>query len=163
MVLRSIMRGVERLRRCTDGAVVVEFAISVWLLIILMVGAMEFGRAFYHHRLITNSVRDASRYLARVEDRNDPAFQANARNLAMRGSIDPTAPLLLSYWNDANTVQFLAADYDNAAGDYRCAATCAVIRAVATVPYTPPASFLGALGINAITFSVTHEERFIGE
>ncbi|MEE9139688.1 MAG: TadE/TadG family type IV pilus assembly protein [Alphaproteobacteria bacterium] len=160
---RFILRVLARIWRSLGGAVAVEFAICVWLLILLMVGAMEFGRAFYHHRIATNGIRDAARYLARVEDPADADSQTSAQCLALTGSLDCSKDFLLSYWTDLATVQFPPKSVDNAAGTFRGGATIPIIRATAAVAYTPPGSFLGLFGVNGITFQLAHEQRYIGD
>jgi Flp pilus assembly protein TadG len=62
-----------RFRRPTDdrGAAVVEFALVLPVLIVLVLGIIEFGRIFNVQVSITNAAREAARTMA-IE--NDPAL-----------------------------------------------------------------------------------------
>jgi Flp pilus assembly protein TadG len=169
MFVRSVSKGLRKIWRSDErGAVAVEFGISVLVMIFLMVGVLEFGRAFYHHRVVTMAVRDATRYLARVADPNDAGFVTEARNLAYTGTRDGSGAPLLMYWDPgpspgANGLTFtvrvqagpVRLDGDPNPGD--------AIVGTAIVPYTPPWSLLPLLGINGMTFTIIHEERYIGQ
>ena len=47
-----------------QGAVVVEFALVLTLLITLMAGIFEFGRAFWYYDTLTKATRDGARLMA---------------------------------------------------------------------------------------------------
>jgi Flp pilus assembly protein TadG len=47
-----------------QGVAAVEFAILVPLMILMVFGITEFGRAFYQYNTLTKSVRDGVRYLS---------------------------------------------------------------------------------------------------
>ena len=49
-----------------QGAVVVEFALVLTLLITLMAGIFEFGRAFWYYDTLTKATRDGARLMAMV-------------------------------------------------------------------------------------------------
>jgi Flp pilus assembly protein TadG len=44
-----------------QGAVLVEFALVVTILLVLMAGMFEFGRAFWYYEALTKATRDAAR------------------------------------------------------------------------------------------------------
>lgn len=68
------------------GAAVVEFALVAPLLILLLVGIAEFGRAYYLQTTLSGSAREAVRTMAL--DNDSVAARATARSAA--------APLVLS-------------------------------------------------------------------
>jgi Flp pilus assembly protein TadG len=47
-----------------NGVEILEFAFILPLLAILLMGGIEFGRAFYTYNILTKSVRNAARYLS---------------------------------------------------------------------------------------------------
>jgi Flp pilus assembly protein TadG len=53
-----------RLRKDTRGAQVVEFAIVVPLLLMLVMGMIDFGRGFFSYIIITNAAREGARVAA---------------------------------------------------------------------------------------------------
>ena len=50
-----------KIREC-DGAAMVEFAIGSTVLIMLLLGIIEFGFIFYQKQVVTNASREAARY-----------------------------------------------------------------------------------------------------
>lgn len=86
-------------RRTMRGSVAVEMALLLIPLIIMAVGVAEFGRAMYQYNTLVKTVRDAARLLSQ-HDPNDvvnyPTYQAEARCLAVHGSIDCSGSALLS-------------------------------------------------------------------
>ena len=83
------MRNQER------GAVAVEFAILLPLLLMLVLGTIEFGRAYNAQITLTNAARDGVRVMAIA---NDPtAAKAAAKNAASSVSTTiPTSDVTLS-------------------------------------------------------------------
>src|SRR5437879_61773 len=89
--------------RETRGSAAVEFALLLPLLMLFVLGSIEYARAFYIHDIMAKSIRDATRYLARAPDPTLTAFQTNATNLALRGSTDATQPLLVPNLDGSHT------------------------------------------------------------
>jgi Flp pilus assembly protein TadG len=50
-----------KLRQC-EGAAIVEFAISASVLLLIVLGIIEFGFLWYQKQVITNASREAARY-----------------------------------------------------------------------------------------------------
>ena len=63
-----------------------EGTILVPVLFALIFGVLEFSYYFYQQHLVSTGVRDAARYLARVQDPTAAAAQTTAQNLAATGS-----------------------------------------------------------------------------
>ena len=49
---------------CQQGAAIVEFALVLTLLITLMAGIFEFGRAFWYYDALTKATRDGARLMS---------------------------------------------------------------------------------------------------
>jgi Flp pilus assembly protein TadG len=55
-------------KRDMRGVAVVEFALLLFLLLILVAGIVEFGRAFWYYDAVTKATRDGARFLSLSED-----------------------------------------------------------------------------------------------
>jgi hypothetical protein len=136
ILLESMMRRFLQSRCGNSG---VEFALLLPLLMLLLFGAIEIGRALHDYHVINETVRDAARYLSRVPatcpaagvgvgfltDDPDTGLtaaqnEARARALAMTGNLSTASPApdLLGYWNypaDSGTVSIRVDCINNAA------------------------------------------------
>jgi len=57
-------------RRRQGGVAAVEFAITMFLLLLIGAGLVEFGRAFWFYDAVVKGTRDAARYLSTVPTAN---------------------------------------------------------------------------------------------
>ena len=159
-----------------SGAVLVEFTLVLPMLIILSLGTAEFGRAMHHYLTIEKGVRDAARYLSRVEidcpnspgagTIDNPADMVAAQNLALTGYISGAQPII-SYWTNTSSVTLVPYCVPNGKdpdGDnlYRGDDHIPIIRVTANVGYQD-LGFLSILGFDPLVFSLSHEELNIGE
>jgi Flp pilus assembly protein TadG len=104
-------------KKLQHGAAMVEFAIIVPFLLLLVLGIIEFGYAFYHLNILNKSVQDGARYfsdplIARkggLENAIDVSSGSNGTNIT-------AATNLVIYGNVAGTGSSLmptdASDYD---------------------------------------------------
>lgn len=167
---------IARLLRDCEGAALIEFTLVAPLLFSLVLGTIEFGRYLEQHHTLVKSARDATRYLSRIEmncagssDFCCPstaaswgAAETNARNLAMRGSINPAAPLVLSSWTDPATITFTVTCLDNTGGGFRGQEDIPVVTTSINFPYTQ-IGFLSFFGIGSLDLSASHQEVNFGE
>ncbi len=77
---RILKRGPRRVRR--RGAALVEFALVMPLLLLLLVGIMEFGRAWSQTQVITDAARQGARLAALLN--NSSAGQDSVSNVVKR-------------------------------------------------------------------------------
>lgn len=156
--------------RC--GASVLEMTVMLPFLVALAFGVIEFGRALQHYHTVNKSMRDAARFLARVQigcaappstscTITDPNNLTRARNLAMTGYVSGGTPIL-KYWTDPTSVTVLITPFDNSAGTYRGQPNIPRVNVRATVPFQD-LGMLAVLGLNSMTFRVQHTELHIGE
>lgn len=85
-------------RKAMRGAVAVEMALLLIPLIIMAFGVAEFGRAIYQYNTLTKVVRDSVRMVSQHDSSdpiNYPLFVADAKCLAVHGTIDCSGPALL--------------------------------------------------------------------
>ena len=148
--------------RC--GAILVELAIVFPVLLILGLGVFEFGNLLWRYHQINTGVRDAARYLARLD--NPIASATAGKELAVMGQIGGTAKRV-PWWNVGDvtvSIQTVAnADLVTGARLYRGPDPIRIVRVSTGVNY-PGIGFLGVLGISsAVTLNLFHEERVIGE
>jgi Flp pilus assembly protein TadG len=163
--MRALLNRLHRFARETEGTAIIETAIALPLAIMLMVGGIEFGRIFLAYATADKTMRDATRYLARVPEDAICATNgatawglANAKNLAMYGRINPPANSqpLLPNWTDASTVTLTA---DPACGSF---SKSTMLQLHAEIPFA--VFMLTAIGLpNNYTLTVQHQERYIGE
>lgn len=166
-------QSLSRLPRCTRGTSLIEMALVLPLLLVLLGGILEIGRALHHHQVLETSVRDAARYLARVPDVGQPvgtpcsaapagSAAATARRLAMYGTTLNGVPPLLVYWSDTQpqevcietTTRTLT---DGSGGTF----DVPVIRMTVAVDYED-LGLLGLAGLNAVRLTASHEEIHVG-
>ncbi len=168
----------ERLWKARGGIASVEFVLILPLLTLMLFGTIEIGRILFDFHAAPKTVRDATRYLTRIDAAalgltcpavtvNTAAAEVtNAKNLALRGSIDTSKHYLLDYWTDANSIYVTVSCEDNSAGIYKGffagAAWIPSITVSATVPIPLMNGWLLGLG-NTLTFTVSHEEVHYGQ
>lgn len=114
----------SRFWRARDGIASVEFVLILPILLLLLAVIIDFGRLYYDYHAVSKSVRDATRYLSRVDgsaagldidctaetltQNTGPGkiLVENARRLAMTGRFDgntSTEPLVGSWTSTSLT------------------------------------------------------------
>lgn len=108
---RSILTSLERFRRAERGIASVEFVMCLPILIVMLVVVIDFGRLFIDYHAVSKSVRDATRYLSRVEAGvlgvtcpnetvTESSYTQTARRLVMTGASygNPATEPLVKAW-----------------------------------------------------------------
>jgi Flp pilus assembly protein TadG len=159
--------------RDDDGSALVEATIVMPLLISLFLGVFEFSWFLYNQQLVVSGLRDAARYMTRIEltdgnrdpcaqkDLNGVPYTADAANIAttaQRGG----GSARVSGWSAADvTIScFSSAALD--AGNYADGSTSMTIIDVATRFADPSLGLFSILGLKPPLISFSHQERFIG-
>jgi Flp pilus assembly protein TadG len=153
------MRWVKLFWQAERGAALVESAIILPVFLTLVGGVYEFGYFLYQEQLATAGVRDAARYLSLTADPNSSVMQADAKNLAVSGSIGGGPPRVPGW--AATDVLVSVTAVDNSAGVYSGGPTVQIVT-VSTSFAETSLGFLGLLGLNRPTINVSHQERFVG-
>jgi Flp pilus assembly protein TadG len=144
------------------GAALVEFTLVLPFLLSIVFGMAEFGRFIYQYQLVLEGLRDAGRYLSRV-DASNGTLQTNAINLAVTGTLDGTGAARVTGWATSDvTISFR--DVDNSANPapYRGPATIHVAIVTTTFDYAD-IGMLGALGLGPLSVRASYEQRVLGE
>ena len=188
MLLKSNSTNDRRLNR-SRGAVMVEFAIVMPLLVLLFLGVTELGRSLYQQNILTQAIQVGARYIARAQGIIDiDACSAGAAVCCVTDSTAWNAAVgkakeLVVYGNQAaaagnevlpnlttGDITITIAEDPNAASIDAC-----VITVTADVDFTgifgseyttPPIPFVGGPdtgSIDLLTLSATTQERYIGE
>ena len=150
-----------------SGASLVEFTIVMPFLVLLGFGTFEFGSALYGHHMVTTGLRDAARYLARVDDPTSSTEQDKAKQLAAYGQIGGSTKRV-SWWDVGAisvTTSAIANPINASTGyrTYRGPDPIRVVRVATTATY-PGLGLLAAIGLGpTLPINVYHEERSIGE
>lgn len=153
------------------GVAMVEFAIVLPLMIMLLFGITELGRALYQQNSLDKAVNTGARYISRLNgivsvDLNNQCAQSSgwttgetrAKELVAYG--EGTTPLLPNLDPSKVTVTYNTRTINAADGPE----TLCVIRVTATVPFVGlfgdtliPFTNIGSINLHAET-----EERYIG-
>ncbi|CAN7415578.1 pilus assembly protein [Phenylobacterium sp. LjRoot219] len=159
----SLRANFRRLRAERSGAALVEFTLVAPLLIALMCGLAEFGQALRQYHVMQKGVGDAARYLARAParppcmDATDPnwaTYVGEAQNLAVKG-VPTGGTALFNGWSDTASVSVPAPTcLTNPRGS---GSDLPLIIVTASAPYAD-LGMLSALGFDAITLTVSHQE-----
>jgi Flp pilus assembly protein TadG len=139
----------------TGGASLVEFALVAPLLVVIALGGVELARAVAAYQTADSTVRVAARYLARTSDPTNADFRQYAKNLAVFGSIaQVNGKNIIPVEGSLPTGTVFTITYPVGGAQ--------VLEFQAKVPFT---SQLLALfgGSTNMTFTVKHQEPFIGE
>jgi Flp pilus assembly protein TadG len=134
----SALRHARRLLADCRGAALVEFTVTLPVLLILFALIVEVGSVLRQHQIVTEGVRSAARYLSRTPDPSDAGAVAVARNLALTATTDGSGANRSAYWTDPASVAVAVADIDNSAGALRGPATLSLITVSTTVTVDVP-------------------------
>ncbi|QBQ55876.1 TadE/TadG family type IV pilus assembly protein [Nitrosococcus wardiae] len=122
------------------GIAATEFVIVLPVILLLMLGTAELGRAFYQYNTLTKAVRDGARYLADNAIKGatgvidiDAATEAETKNLVVYGNTTASGSPLLEGWSPAEVT---AAGFD-----------AAHVRVSATFAFKPMFSRIPAFGL----------------
>jgi len=165
-----LLRVVQQLAHCVSGAATLEAAIILPVAIALMAGGVEFGQLFSVYGTAAKSVRDATRYLARVPQAHicDHWALNNAKDLAVYGRLSPTSAdqPLISNWAPENvSIGNSGGSSSLTLASPNCLSVNSPVMIIELRAAVPYAGFMfGVIGLsNTWTLNVKHQERSIGE
>ena len=157
--------------RDDDGSALVEATIVMPLLISFFLGVFEFSWFLYNQQLVVSGLRDAARYMTRIEltdgnrdpcaqkDQNGVLYTADAANIATTAQSAAGGSARVSGWNAADVT---ISCYSSAAlndGRYADGSTSMTIIDVATRFADPSLGLFSTVGLKAPLLTFSHEER----
>ena len=170
-------RATEKARslwRDEEGSALVEATIVMPLLLSLFLGVFEFSWFFYNQQQVVSGLRDAARYMTRIEltDGNlDPCAQKDqygalytddAANIATTAQPSAGGSARVSGWSAADVTISCSSSAALDAGNYADGSTAMTIIDVATSYSDPSLGLFATLGLKAPMLSFSHQERFLG-
>jgi len=153
-----ILHSLKSIWRNEHGSALLEGAIVLPIFLTLVCGVYEFGFYLYQRQMIAAGIRDATRYLALTDNPNNLAYQVNARNLAVTGSIAGGTARVQGWSTDDVTVD--VSMVNNPA--ISSSGAMVQIVTVSTHFADPSLGFLGLLRLSAPVIHESHQERYVG-
>jgi Flp pilus assembly protein TadG len=151
------------------GAVLIETAIILPIMITLSAGVYEFSNAIYTRLLLEAGVSDAARYLARCihTTTDEAACGTAAQNLAVTGQVANGGTARVSGWaatgvNISYMSTAITVDPNTGNQNYLGSSADVLVAQVSTDYSYTGTGLLGVLGFGPLTLSVAHQERVIG-
>lgn len=160
----SFISLLERFRKDQHGAALVEFAISLPLVLLLFAAIIEGGRMVWAYQAASAGVRDAARYLARVAPRDIctaggsvATFSATLKQIVERDQAGN------AFFPTGMTVNSVTPTLNCVAGTYRNGAAIAQVSAniSITMPFSNVFSFAGQR-LSNVTATITDQSRIYG-
>ena len=164
---------VVSLWRDNEGSALVEATIVMPLLIALFLGVFEFSWFLYNQQLVVSGLRDAARYMTRIELTNgnrDPCAQKDqygalytddAANIATTAQATGGSARV-SGWSAADVTISCSSSAALDNGNYADGSTSMTIIDVTTRFADPSLGLFQTLGLKAPMLSFSHQERFLG-
>lgn len=154
-----------RFGRDARGAAAVEVGLAFPFIVLFASGLFEYGALFYNYELIQTGVRDAARYLSRVQ--SPAAAEATARNLALYGNVGGTGTARVNSWQASHiqiTYETTPNPINEATGRrlYRGRDPLVVVRVSTSFNYNG-LGLLNAVRLGPVRVDAAHEERYVGE
>lgn len=148
-----------------SGAALVEVTLITPLMLVLSAGVFEFSNIIQTKFLLEAGVRDGARYIARCNRGSNAATCETAgRNIAVNGGAGSarvvnwtTGDIAISYTDFVITV-----DPDTGLQNYRSASAAVRTVEVSTSYAYTSTGLWTYLGFAALTLTVAHEERVLG-
>ena len=156
-MLSSLIRATRDAR----GNAVVEFALVLPLLLLLLTGITEIGRAYYQANAVEKGLRAGALFAGRNSFPLTSQVRTMVANLVKTGTLDGSGPYLVSGWADVNAD--LNID-DTLTFPVDATTTIPVVRVTATVPFDPLLPGMMALvGLGDVNIQLSHEQAYVGD
>ena len=150
-----------RVPRDARGNAVVEFALVLPLLLLLLTGITEIGRAYYQANAVEKGLRAGALFAGRSSFPLTAQVRTMVANLVKTGTLDGSGPYLVSGWADVDAD--LNID-DTLTFPVDATTTIPVVRLTATVPLDPlMPGMLALVGLGDVTIELSHEQAYVGD
>lgn len=160
MIVQSAYRFLGRLHRDERGTLVTEFAVTLPILLVFLFGFMGMGQLLWYHHIVTEGVRDGTRYLSRVATPTADPYLTRGKNLAMKG-ITGSGGSVFYFWTDPGSITVTQTSVANPSNAFRESGAVPVVRMTASVTVSLPV--LSFIGLDpSVVYTVVDEARWIG-
>ncbi len=150
-----------RLTRDARGNAVVEFALVLPLLLLLLIGITEIGRAYYQANAVEKGLRAGALFAGRNSFPLTAQVRTMVANLVKTGTLDGSGGHLVSGWADVDAD--LTID-DTLTFPIDATTTIPVVRLTASVPLDPlMPGMLALVGLGDVTIELSHEQAYVGD
>lgn len=153
-----------------------EFAIILPILLIMILGITELGRALYQQNMLTKAVTSGARYMARAYGALDgncaptptwTSFEGEARNIVVFDSPNPgsgTAPILPGLDSTSAVTVGFDGPISEAVGGSPTNIRACIVTVSAHVPFHSAfGRVVPLIGLGEMELNARSEERFIGD
>ena len=144
-------------RTLQGGQSLLEFAMVLPLLLLIVLGVIEFGRAYYQYNTLSKAVREGARYMSMHA--YDPIELTRAQNITVYGNREGTGSPSLPGLAVGN-ITITPRNPDTAGGASRTNPPRWV--RVGVTGYTFQPMFPGIVPISSFTFTPSVEMRYVG-
>jgi Flp pilus assembly protein TadG len=142
--MAALIRSLRRFVRAQSGAEVIEFALTLPLLLLVVLGIIEFGFLFQQYEVVTNAAREGAR-IATL-----PTYSANAS--ATQANVEARVN---QYLSSAGLSTASATIY----GGGGCPGACTWLPVIDTIIAGPPAV---CIKVFPVTVHYAHPVAFVG-
>lgn len=147
------------LARDTAGTAVVEFALGLPVLLLLVFGIVEVGRAYQQANAIERGLRAAALFAARTNLPLSSQDRQRVENLARTGTVEAGGTLLAPGWALADA----AIDIDTSATYALGSTAVPLIRVTASVPFDPLfPNVLHFAGFDGYRIRLSQSQAYVG-
>ncbi len=130
------------------------------LLLLLLAGITEIGRAYYQANAVEKGLRAGALFAGRNGFPLTAQVRTMVANLVKTGTLDGSGPYLVSGWADVDAD--LNID-DTLTFPVDATTTIPVVRVTATVPFDPLIpGMLTLVGLGDVTIQLSHEQAYVG-
>jgi Flp pilus assembly protein TadG len=168
MAMRNLL---HRFRQSQDGTALVEFALSLPLILVVSYGTIDSMRLFWSYQAAVAGVRDAARYVARVAPDNICTTGANlASELSARGVVPAT---IIDSTIGGGALYTGGVTIGNVTATITCVNSLGLRQAVVPVarisadlsivmPFTEILTLVGGAGFGTLTTTIVEDARVFG-
>jgi Flp pilus assembly protein TadG len=140
-----------------QGQSLLEFAMVLPILLLIVGGVIEFGRAYYQYNTLSKAVREGARYMSSSD--YDPIEMAQCRNLCVYGNSTGAGSPILPGLTTSDIAITARAPVAPATGPWTLANPPKWITVSANYTFTP---LIGSLINLNVTFTPQVEMRYVG-
>jgi hypothetical protein len=159
--LRTAQAAYARLRGDRRGVLAVEFALSLPLFIVLMMGLLEIGRAVQQTTAVQKGLRAGALYAARHEFPLSSATETEVENLVKYGDKNGGGEYLVPGWGKGAADLEIDVTSFNVDGVPVGGQEIPVVRLTASVPFVPMLTDM--LPVPDFSIEVSHDQAYVGD